>query len=299
MRGDVRLVPPPAESLHDLDLASGRAAAHKVRHRRGTLAPVARPARELALPRAVPARGERPRCDGDRLARPARPRVSVARIASHEQLVPPRLQPARASARRRHRHAARVRPPLPHEGVRVAHLLVCAREEQPVLRRAAARAAHHVRVELLVACRRPLDPPVRACRHARPVRPCPEARIRPVELARLPGAEVALAPQALVDRPLRAPARGAVLAVREADVEVAAGVLVVERVDQVVLAERRRLEERVKVSLHRDVAVHHGDVQVQLADDPRHVVVPRVPQPAQLSRPPAAAPRLARLAKVP
>ena len=168
----------------------------------------------------------------------------------------------------------------PNERVRVVdHLVAVAREHQPVLRRAAARAAHDVRVHLLIARARPLRPAVRPFARARRVRRPPE-RAAVAKLGVGAAAEVILAAQPLVNRPLRRPFRRAALAIGEADVEVAARRGVVQSVDQVVRLQRMRLEQRVEVGAHRHVAVDHRHVEPGLLDDARHVVVARVPQPA-------------------
>ena len=186
----------------------------EVRDRRRVVDPVAAPPRQLARARAVPAAEQLPRRDGHRLIRPL----------AAQQVVPPGLQPV--GLLRRHAAALVELAVLAHEGVVVDHL-VRAREEQPVLRRVAARAADHVRVELLVTRRCPLHPVVRPLGGAARVALPPEAAVV-AKLCRVAAAEVVLAPQPLVDRPLRAPARRAALAVGEAHVEVAAGGPVVE-----------------------------------------------------------------------
>ena len=195
-----------------------------------------------------------------------------------QQRVPPRLQVI--GALRRHRAALGVLPPLAHERVVVDHL-VARREHQAVLRRAAARAAHDVRVHLLIARAPPLRPAVRPPARARRVRRPPE-RAAVAKLGVGAAAEVILAAQPLVNRPLCRPFRRAALAIGEADVEVAARRRVVQSVDQVVRLQRRRLQQRVEVGAHRHVAVDHRHVEPGLLDDARHVVVARVPQPAHL-----------------
>ena len=152
-----------------------------------------------------------------------------------------------------------------------------------MLRRATARAADDIGVDLLVARARPLLPAVRPARRPAPVGGVPKAAAV-AKLGGLAAAKVALPTEALVQDPLGAAARRAALAVGEADVEVAALGPVVEGVDQVVRRERRPLQLRVEVGADGHVAVDDGDVEAELLDDSRHVVVARVPEPAHLVR---------------
>lgn len=70
-----------------------------------------------------------------------------------------------------------------------------------------------------------------------------------VHRVRVGRAEGALSAERLVDDPLRAAAARAALAVHKADVDLVAKVAVVERVEQLVAGQRRRLEQGSMISV--------------------------------------------------